>query len=104
MYYKVLKNDKVIDVLDQLVYVRWNDKKKRLTLCSINDAQGFLSSDLSTAYHEKSFYEFPIEKFETVQLIRIDEYEYKQLKCLGLKTPEQIIDEFLLLLMEDNVL
>ena len=104
MFYKVIKNNKVIDVLDNLVFVKWTDKKNRLLLCPINEAQGFLSSDLSTAYHERSFQKFPIDKFDTVELVRIDEYEYKQLKCLNMKSPQEIIDEFLLLLMEENIL
>jgi len=37
-------------------------------------------------------------------LEEIEEYEYKQLRALNMKTPEEIIDEYTLLLIEGGVL
>ena len=95
MYYKVIKDNKVIDVLDHLVYLKWQDKHKIMVLTDENDAQAILSSDKNTIWHEKTLYKVPVDepKFDTVELIEIDKYEYEQLKMLNGKTPEQIADE-----------
>lgn len=106
MYYKVLKNNKVIDVLDNLIYLKWEPKHKIMVLSDENEAQAILSSDKNTIWHEKSLYKVPVEepKFDTVEIVEIDEYEYKQLKMLNLSTPEAIIDAFLLTLIENNII
>lgn len=104
MYYKVMKNNKVIDVLDNLIYLKWQDKHEIMILCDINEAQAILSSDKNTIWHEKTLYNVPVEGFDTVELVEIDEYEYKQLKMLNLSTPEEIIQEFLLSLVEEGII
>lgn len=104
MYYKVLKNNKVIDVLDNLIYLKWNPKHKIMVLTDENDAQAILSSDKNTIWHEKTLYKIPVSGFDTVEVVEIDAYEYKQLKMLNLSTPEEIIDSFVLSLLEDNVI
>lgn len=104
MYYKVIKNGRVIDVLDQLIYLKWQPKHKIMVLCDENEAQAFLSSDNNTIWHESSLYNIPVSGFDTVELIEIDKYEYKQLKMLNLSTPEEIIDNFVMSLLEDNVI
>lgn len=104
MFYKVVKDNKVIDVLDHLIYLKWQPKHKIMVLSDINEAQAILSSDNETIWHEKTLYKIPVEGYDTVELIEIDEYEYKQLKVLNMKTPEAIIDEFMLLLFENNIL
>ena len=45
MYYKVIKNNKVIDVLDNLIYLKWEPKHKIMVLSDENEAQAILSSD-----------------------------------------------------------
>ena len=104
MYYKVLKNNKVIDVLDNLIYLKWEPKHKIMVLTDENDAQAVLSSDKNAIWHERTLYRIPVDGYETVELIEINEHEYKQLKMLNLKTPEEIIDCFVLSLLEDNIL
>ena len=104
MYYKVLKNNKVIDVLDNLIYLKWEPKHKIMVLSDENDAQAILSSDKNTIWHEKSLYKVPVDGFDTVEVVEIDEYEYKQLSVLNLKTPQEIIDSFLLTLIENNII
>lgn len=104
MFYKVIKNNKVIDVLDQLIYLKWQPKHKIMVLSDINDAQAILSSDGNTIWHEKTLYEIPVDGYDTVELVEIDVYEYKQLKALNMKTPEAIIDEFVLSLFESNII
>ena len=104
MYYKVLKDNKVIDVLDHLTYLKWQKKNKIMLLSDINEAQAILSSDGNTVWHVEGFYDLPVKGYETVKLIEIDEFEYKQLKVLNMKSPESIIDEYNLLLLEMGVI
>ena len=104
MYYKVIKDNKVIDVLDKLIYLKWQPKHKIMVLCDINEAQAILSSDNETIWHEKTLYKIPIDGYEEVEVVPIDQFEYKKLKTLNLSTPEQIIDNFLLSLFESNIL
>ena len=98
MFYKVMKDNKVIDVLDKLIYLKWQPKHKTMILSDINEAQAILSSDNETIWHEKTLYRIPTDepKFDTVEIVEIDEYEYKKLRVLNMKSPEEIIDEFVL--------
>ena len=104
MYYKVLKDNRVIDVLDDLIYLKWQPKHKILVLCGENEAQAILSSGKDMIWHVEGFYELPVEGYETVSLENIDQFEYKQLKMLNGKTPEQIADELILYLLESNII
>ena len=102
MYYKIIKDDRVIDVLSHLSYVRFQQKHKMMLNCEEANAQGILSSDGKYIWHLDYLYNFPLEagNIDTVKLVKIDEYEYSQLKILNMKTPEEIIDEYTLLLIE----
>lgn len=106
MYYKVIKNNKVIDVLDNLIYLKWQPKHKMMVLSDINEAQAILSSDKNTIWHEKTLYNIPVEAgfYDSVSIDEIDQFEFEKLKMLNGKTPEQIIDEFVLSLLESNIL
>ena len=104
MFYKVVKNNRVIDVLDKLVYLRYQEKHNRMVLCDKSKAQAFFSSDRKNIWHTETLYELPIDKYDEVELVEISEFEYKQLKVLNMKTPEQIIDEYNLLLLEMGVI
>lgn len=104
MFYKVIKNNKVIDVLDSLIYLKWQPKHKIMVLSDENEAQAILSSDKNTIWHEKTLYNVPVGGYETVELIEINKFEYDQLKMLNGKTPEEIVDSFVLSLITDNVI
>lgn len=106
MYYKVMKNNKVIDVLDNLIYLKWQPKHKTMILTCEDDAQAILSSNKDDIWHVKGFYKVPVDepKFETVELIEIDKFEFEQLRVLNLKTPEEIIDAFMVSLLENNII
>ena len=106
MYYKVMKDDKVIDVLDKLVYLKWQPRNKIMLLSDLKSAQAILSSDNDTIWHEITLRKLPDDapNYDTVELIEIDEYEYKQLRVLNLKSLEEIIDEYTLLLISGGVL
>ena len=104
MYYKVMKNDRVIDVLDDLIYLKWQPKHKIMVITNEDEAQAILSSDRNVIWHERSLYDVPVDGFDTVDVVEVDEYEYKQLKMLNGKTPSEIIDEFVLSLIEGGIL
>jgi hypothetical protein len=104
MFYKVIKNNKVIDVLDHLTYLKWQSKNKIMLLSDEGEAQAILGSDGNTIWHVEGFYDLPIEGYETVSIQEINQFEYKQLKMLNGKTPEEIIDAFVTSLIEDNLL
>lgn len=104
MFYKVLKNNKVIDVLQGLTYLKYQPKNKIMVLSDINEAQAILSSDGNTIWHEVSLYELPVSGYDTVTVEPIDQFEYKQLKMLNGKTPEEIADSVILSLIEDGII
>lgn len=100
MFYKVIKNNRVIDVLDKLIYVKWQEKHKIMVLCNEDEAQGIISSDGNKIWHESSLYRFPVHGYDEVALEEIDQYEYEQLKILNCKTPEEIFDAAIMMLLE----
>ena len=104
MYYKVLKDNKVIDVLDHLTFVKYQKKHDIMIVCPRSEAQAIVSSDGKYFWHVKGLYAIPVDGFETVDVIPIDQFEYKQLKMLNLSTPEEIIDEFVISLLEKKIL
>ena len=104
MFYKLVKNNKVVDVLDHLTYLKWQPKNKIMLLSDLDEAQAILGSDNNTVWHVAGLYDLPVDGYETVELVEIDKFEYGQLKMLNGKTPEEIIDAFVISLIEDNML
>lgn len=104
MFYKVIKNNHVIDVLDKLIFLKYQPKHKIMVLCDESEAQAILSSDKNHIWHEASLYNIPITGYDTVKLEEIDEYEYNRLKLLNMKSPEEIIDKFVMSLIEEGIL
>lgn len=96
MFYKVIKDNKVIDVLDGLIYLRYQPKHNRMLFCTESEAQAIFSSDQKQIWHEESLYNIPVPGYDTVQIKEIDKYEYDQLKIFNCKTVEDTIDEFVL--------
>lgn len=104
-YYKVIYKQRVIDVLAGLEYVRYQLKHKILLLTDFRHAEGILSSDHNTAYHTPDVpNKFPVDSYPTVTLEEITEAEYNQMKRLHLQTPQEIIDDFVLQLIQGGVL
>ena len=104
MYYKVIKDNKIIDVLDNLVYLKWQEKHEIMVVTEEKYAQAILSSDQKDIWHVDGMYDIPVNKYDTVILEEINKYEYKQLKVLNGKSPNEIIDEYNLMLLEMGVL
>lgn len=104
MFYKVIKNGKVIDVLSQLCFVKYQPKHDVMVSCGENDAQGILSSDCSYIWHWSELPKIPKGGYDTVDVIEIDKYEYEQLKMLNGKSAQEIIDEYTLFLVNGGLL
>ena len=104
MYYKVIKNGKVIDVIDHLSFVKYQQKHGIMVACDESEAQAIISSDGEYIWHIDGLYNIPVNGYDTVKLEEIDEYEYKQLKVLNYRTPEEIIDAYTLSLLEGGIL
>lgn len=104
MYYKVIKDGRVIDVLDKLVYLKYQPRHNIMVLCHEDEAQAILSSDKNNVWHESTLYTIPVSGYDTVTLTEIDKYEYEQLKILNYKSPEEIVDAYLLSLINEGVI
>lgn len=104
MYYKVIKDNKIIDVLDRLVFVKYQQKHNIMIVCDESNAQAIVSSNGQYIWHVRGMYRVPVDGYDTVELVEIDKYEYDQLNMLNWRTPEEIIDQFVLSLLEGGVL
>ena len=104
MFYKVVKDGRVIDVLDRLVYLKYQKKHNRMIFCDEDEAQAVFSSDGKYIWHEESLYNIPVDGYDTVELIEIDEYEYNQLKILNMRTPQEIIDAYTKMLLDEGLI
>lgn len=105
MFYKVIKNNRVIDVLSQLIFCRYQEDIATIVTCTEREAQAVLSSDGNYVWHVSDYPSSKNCKFDdTVELVQIDQYEYKQLKMLNWKTPEEIIDAYTLSLIDGGIL
>lgn len=76
MYYMVIQDGSIIDVLSTLSYVRTQVVHNRLMMCSQELAEGILSSDTSTIYYVKELIEENIKGYPEVTLTEIDEERY----------------------------
>lgn len=86
MFYKVLKNGEIIDVLSELIYLKYNTEYHSLRHATKSDAQLFLSSDSEFAWHDFSLRRLPKEaNYDTVELVKISDEEYLKIKHLSRK-------------------
>ena len=72
MYYKVLKDNKVIDVLDHLSFVKYQEKHGIMVSCTQEEAQAILSSGGEYIWHVHGLYNLPVDGYDTVKIIPID--------------------------------
>ncbi len=104
MYYKILKDGKVIDVLDKLVFLKYQKKHNRMLLSNEENAQAILSSSGDYAWHLTSLHTIPADGYDTVEIEEINIYEYNNLKKLNLMTYQEVIDNYTLSLIEGGIL
>lgn len=79
MFWKVMKNDKVVDLLTQLQYVRYQYKHDVVLLCEPEIAEAVLSSDGKVGFHIDGLYYFKPNN-TTYCIEEISEYIYNKLK------------------------
>ena len=79
MYYKVIKNNEVVDILRNINYIKYQEKHKILILCDIKEAQAVLSSDGKCGWHIEGLYNFPLDNTE-YEIVEITEFESEKLK------------------------
>ena len=81
MYFKIIYNALVIDILDSVQYVRWLKRGKKFVKTEMTSANGILASDGINIYHVEGMPEFDgMGNYKTVQMIEIDEEKYHRLK------------------------
>ena len=92
MFWKVVKDDKIIDALEFMVYVRSHPNGGTVRSGEAG-AAGVLSSDQSKIYHVDGWCEFlDPSHYDTVTLSQITEEEFYALKE-ALETEQEIIDD-----------
>lgn len=103
MYYKIMNQNTVVDILDHITYVKYQPRHGILLLCDKKEACAILSSDGKYGWHLEGLYSYQPDP-ATYALEEISQYEYDRLKQLNLKTKEQIEDALVLELMERELL
>lgn len=104
-YYKVIKDDKVIDVLNGLHFLKYHPKFKCMFNANgIEDAQAILSSNEKYIWHLDFLKDIPSDEYDTVEIEPIDVYEYENLKMLNGHTFEEIVDSIMLSLLEGGII
>lgn len=104
MFYKVIKDGKIIDLLNHPIWIKYQAKHDVMLTCPINEAEGVMSSDGKYFWHVDVFPSIKKQDVDTVSLVEIDVYEYNKLRTLNMKTPQEIIDAYTLDLIMGGVL
>lgn len=80
MFYMVIQDKTIIDVLSEISYVRTQVVHNRLMNCNKEYAEGILSSDTSTIWYCPDLIAENVKDYPSVTLIEIDEDKYNQLR------------------------
>lgn len=104
MYYKVLKDGRVIDMMTTLSFVKYNPKHDIMVNCSEDEAQGVISSNGKYIWQVEGYYSLPCSGYDTVRIEKADVYEYEEYHLTHGRTPEEIIDSYTLQLIQGGVL
>lgn len=79
MYFKVCKDDTIVDILKNILYIKYQKKHDLLLLCNIQEAEAILSSDGTHGWHIEGLYNFPPDN-HVYEIIEITKQEYEKLK------------------------
>lgn len=107
MYYKVIKDGRIIDVIRdvEIVYIKYQERYDRFIFCDISEAQAIFSPDRKHVWHIDGLYDVPNGvAHDCVELVGIDSYEYEQLKIYDMQTIEEVIDKYTLTLIQGGVI
>lgn len=102
-YYKLTKDGEMVEVLKNPTYVRYAEKSGQILISPRAKAFGILSPKFGPV-HILGFKKPSQIEYETMELALISEEEYKKIKIFNGKTPEEIIDEYTLSLIEGGLL
>lgn len=80
-FYKVVLNDKIIDVLENPTWVK-QSKNGLIVLCDVSEATGIVSSDSETILHIEGKTPFSNTEYQDVILTDITEDEAEEFKIL----------------------
>lgn len=83
MFYKVMKDGNILDLLGHVTFVRYQEKNRIMIACDKSVAQAIFSSDGTKIWHVYGLYRLPIDGYETVELVEIDQHEYERLNALA---------------------
>lgn len=94
MYFKIIYNYIVIDILDSVQYVRWLKRGKKFVKTEMTSANGILASDGINIYHVEGMPEFDgMGNYKTVHMIQIDKEEYDKLNSQMVECDVIFVDE-----------
>lgn len=79
MYYKLMSNDIVVDLLRRVYYVRYLPKSQRWVGTDGQSAHGIMSSDGNEIYHLSGRSHACPDELTSVMIVPIDEAEYEAL-------------------------
>lgn len=80
MYYKIIVNNEIIDVVFNPIFLGCQKSNGQLVRCLKEQAEGILSSDGSTAWHVEGWARSPSLSLPSAIVVEITSQEYEQLK------------------------
>lgn len=83
MYYKLMNNNILADLLTEVCYVRYLSKQKRWVITDPFSANGVRASDGNTIYHLEGTLKNFEDDLVTVSLVEINKEEYDKLSNLS---------------------
>ena len=94
MYFKIIYNALVIDILDSVQYVRWLKRGKKFVKTEMTSANGILASDGINIYHVEEMPDFDgMGNYKTVHMLQIEKEEYDRLKSQMVEGDVIYVDE-----------
>lgn len=78
--YKIIYGSSIIDVVDDLVFVRYDPDAKCMMRCKRQYAQGILASDSSVIWHLDGYPAIGIDGYKTVSAVAVSDSEGKNLR------------------------
>ena len=93
MFYKVVKENTIVDAMEEVTFVRQNSINKVIISCPAEFASGIVSSDGTTVWQLEDRPNFFEGSFETVKLVEIGEEEYNTIKEVLVDEPTMQADD-----------
>lgn len=94
MYFKIIYNALVIDILDKIQYVRWLKRGKKFVKTEMTSANGILASDGINIYHVEGMPDFDgMGNYKTVHMVEIEKEEYDRLSSQMVEGDVIYVDE-----------